>query len=181
MKNFQKDKPEVKGSISGKYLSGTDIKLINSDLSGVTVRVDGTPTDSKLDFVINASSPVAPGKVLKLGVSKKGQDGVKETDLAITYAAATPTLTKLDPATLTQGDQDKVVTLTGTNFLPGSTQVVVAPADGVTVTSVEVKDSKTLEAKVSVTATAATSNRQVTVVTPGGSSSGSTLTVEKKK
>ena len=181
MKNFQKDKPEVKGSISGKYLSGTDIKLINSDLSGVTVRVDGTPTDSKLDFVINASSPVAPGKVLKLGVSKKGQDGVKETDLAITYAAATPTLTKLDPATLTQGDQDKVVTLTGTNFLPGSTQVVVAPADGVAVSSVEVKDSKTLEAKVSVTATAATSNRQVTVVTPGGSSSGSTLTVEKKK
>ena len=180
MKNFQNDKPEVKGSISGKYLSGTDIKLLNTDLSGVTVRVDGTPTDSKLDFVVNSNLPVPPGKVLKLAVSKKGQDGVKETDVAISYSAALPTLTKADPTTLTQGDQDKVVTLTGTNLLPGSTQVVVAPADGVTVSSVDVKSSTSLEAKFTVTATASTSSRQITVVTPGGSSAGLALTISKK-
>jgi hypothetical protein len=181
MKNFQNDKPEVKGSISGRYLSGTDIKLLNSDLSGVSVRVDGTPTDSKLDFIVNSNLPVAPGKVLKLAVSKKGQDGVKETDVAISYSAALPTLTKADPTTLTQGDQDKVVTLTGTNLLPGSTQVVVAPADGVTVGSVDVKSSTSLEAKFTVTATASTSSRQITVVTPGGSSAGVALTIDKKK
>jgi hypothetical protein len=120
MKNFQNDKPEVKGSISGKCLLGTDIKLLNADLPGVTIRIDGTPTDQKLDFIINADHPVAPGKVLKIGVSKKGQDGVKETDLAVTYSPAAPTLTKVDPPTLTQGDQDKAVTLNGTNFLPGA-------------------------------------------------------------
>src|SRR5271165_4695895 len=94
MKNFQNDKPEVRGSISGKYLLGTDIKLLNNDLPGATIRVDGTPTDQKLDFVVNSSLPVAPGKVLKLGVSKKGQDTVKETAVAIQYAPNAPTLTK---------------------------------------------------------------------------------------
>jgi hypothetical protein len=180
MKNFQNDKPEVKGSISGKYLSGADIKLLNTDLPGVSVRVDGTPTDQKLDFIVNSTLPVAPGKVLKLAVSKKGQDGVKETDVAITYSAAAPTL-KADPISLTQGDQDKVATLTGTNFLPGSTQVVISSADGVTVGSVDVKSSTSLEAKVTVTATASTSNRQITVVTPGGSSAGVAVSIEKKK
>ncbi len=171
MKNFQNDKPEVKGSIAGKYLSGTDIKLLNSDLPGVSIRVDGTPTDSQLNFVINSDAPVAPGKVLKFGVSKKGQDTVKETDLAITYSAAAPTLTKVDPPTAMQGDQDKVLTLTGTNFFRGDTQVTVAPNDGVTVGSVDVKDSKSLEVKITVTATAPTTNRQLIVTTKGGSSS----------
>jgi len=180
MKNFQNDKPEVKGSISGKYLLGTDVKLLNSDLAGVTIRVDGTPTDQKLDFIVNSNLPVAPGKVLKFGVSKKGQDTVKETDVAIQYSPAAPTLTKVDPASLTQGDQDKVLTLTGTNFLPGSTQVLIVPTDGVAVASVDVKSSTSLEAKVAVTATAPTSSRQVSVVTGGGSSSGLAVTISKK-
>ncbi len=180
MKNFQNDKPEVKGSISGKYLSGTDIKLLNSDFPGVTVRLDGTPTDQKLDFVIDSNLPVAPGKVIKFGVSKKGQDTVKETDLAIQYSPAAPTLTKADPNTLSQGDQDKVLTLTGTNFLPGATQVLIVPANGVSVTSVDVKSSTSLEAKVTVAADAPASSRQISIVTAGGSSAGSALTIAKK-
>jgi hypothetical protein len=181
MKNFQADKPEVKGSISGKYLTGTEIKLLNSDLPGVAIRVDGTPSDQKVDFIVNSNLPVAPGKVLKLGVSKKGQDAVKETDVAITYSSAAPTLTKVDLPSLTQGDQDKVITLTGTNFLPSATQVLIAPTDGVTVASVDVKSSTSLEAKATVTSTAPTSGRQITVVTLGGSSSGLALTINKKQ
>jgi hypothetical protein len=100
--------------------------------------------------------------------------------VAIQYSPAVPILTKVDPAGLTQGDKDKVLTLTGTNFLPGSTQVLVVPTDGITVTSVDVKSSTSLEAKVSVADTAPTSSRQVSVVTGGGSSSGSALTISKK-
>ncbi len=180
MKNFQNDKPEVRGSVAGKYLSGTDIKLLNSDLTGVTVRVDGTPTDSKLDFVVNSTSPVPPSKVLKLGVSKKGVDGVKETDIAITYSAAAPTL-KTTTVSLTESDTDKALTLTGTNFLPGSTQVVITPADGITVGSVDVQGSTSLSTKVTVTATASTTtSRQLIIVTPGGSTPAVSFTVAKK-
>ena len=180
MKNFQTDKAEVKGSVSGKYLSGTDIKLMNNDLPGVTIRLDGTPTDQKLDFVVDSNLPVPPGKVLKFGVSKKGQDTVKETYLAIQYSPAVPTLSRVDPSTVSQGDQDKVLTLTGTNLLPGATQLVIAPGNDVNVTSIDVKSSTSLEAKVSVTAAAAASSRQLTVVTGGGSSSGLPFAINKK-
>jgi IPT/TIG domain len=179
MKKFQNDKPEVKGSISGNYLSGTDVKLLNSDLPGVKIRLDGTPTDQKIDFVVNSDSPVAPGKSLKIGISKKGQDTVKETDLAIQYASAAPTLTKITPNTVKQGDKDTVLTLTGTNFLPGANQVLCG-AD-CTASSVDVKSSTSLEAKITVTDTASTGARQVSVVTPGGSGNlASALTVNKK-
>jgi hypothetical protein len=70
MKKLEGDKPQVKGSISGSYLSGTDIKLLNSDLPGVSIRLDGTPTDKKLDFVVKSDHPISPGKFLKIGVSK---------------------------------------------------------------------------------------------------------------
>lgn len=180
MRKFQSDKPEVKGTISGNYLSGTDVKLLGTDLPHVSIRLDGSPTDKKLDFVVNSDLPIPPGKFLKIGVSKKGQDTVKETDVAIQYSAAAPTLTKVDPGALKQGDTDKVLKLAGTNFLPGATQVLCG--DGVTVTSVDVKDATSLEAKVTVADTAPATSRQVSVVTPGGtgSSSGSALTISKK-
>ncbi len=177
VRRLQGDTFGARGYILGDHLEGSAVDLLNStDLPGVFIRADGVPTGQKIDFVLTSALPIPPGKTLKIGVAKREA----EIDLAINYAAALSTLTKADPAALTQGDQDKVLTLSGTNFLPGATQVLITPTDGVTVTSVDVKSSTSLEAKVTVTATASPTSRQVTVVTPGGSSSGVPLTISKK-
>jgi hypothetical protein len=180
MKAFQNAHPEVKGSISGNYLSGTDLKLLNTDLNGVSIRLDGTPSDNRVDFVVSSELPLPPGKVLKIGVTKKGQETPREIDLAVQYSAAPPALTTVEPDTITQGDADKVLTLTGSNFLPGATQVVIVPSDGITVGAVEVSDSKTLTVKVTATDSAATTDRHINVMTAGGTGPGLTLKINKK-
>lgn len=177
MKKFQGDKSEVAGTVSGSFLSGSDITLLNKDLPGVGVRVDSL-TDQRLGFVVTSDLPLAPGTVLKLGVIKN--QTTKEVDVTVQYTAALPTLTKVDPAGAKQGDKDVVVALTGTNFLPAATQVVVTPAEGITVGAVTVKSSTSAEVKITVADAAPTTAKQMTVVTPGGSSSGQPFAVTKK-
>ena len=177
MKKFQSDKPEVTGTILGNSFSGSDIKLLNTDLQGVKIEA-GSVTDQRLNFVVSSDLPIAPGTILKLGVVKN--QTTKEVDITIQYPAAVPALAKADPNQAKQGDKELVVSLTGTNFLPGSTQVVVTPADQMTVGTVTVKSSTSAEVKISVANGATPNARQIAVMTPGGSSAGNAFTIIKK-
>jgi hypothetical protein len=179
MKKFQNDKLEVHGYISGNYLSGTDVKLLNQDLPGVSFRIDGTPTDQRLNFIVTSDVPIAPGKTLRIGVVKK--EMTKEVDVPVQYQTTTPTVTTVEPKELKQGDKDTILKLTGTSFLPGATQLLIAPPDGVTVGSIEVKNSKSLEAKISVDDKASTGKRLVSVKTFGQSSGTLEVTIVDKK
>jgi hypothetical protein len=178
MKKFAADNSEVKGYITGRYLVDTSVKLLNQDLVGTAIKLDGTPTDTRLNFIVNTTLPIEPNKTLKIGVVKK--DSTHETDLTISYHPDPPALEKTDPAAVTQGDKDKPVTITGTNFLPGAT---VQAGDGVKVMVPQdgVKNSKNLQATFTVDEQAAVGPRKVTVTTPGGSSTDNlTVTVQAK-
>src|SRR5260370_5657833 len=178
MEKFQNDKSQVKGYISGNYLSGTDVKLLNQDLQGASVRLDGTPTDQRLNFIVSSDVPMAPNSVLKIGVVKK--ETTKEVDVQVQYTAAIPTVTKIDPSEVKQGDKDKVLTITGTNFLPGS-QVLIDPPGGITV-PIDVKNSNStsLQVKITVADNAATGKRKAIVKTVGQTSETADLTIKKK-
>jgi hypothetical protein len=166
MKTFAHDNPEVKGYITGRYLADTSIKLLNQNLPGAAIKLDGTPTDTRLNFIVTSVLPIAPDTTLKIGVVKK--DGTHEMDLPISYHLDSPTVTNTDPPAVTQEDKDKPIKITGTNFLPGAT--VQVSGDGVTVTVPPdgVKNSKELQATYTVTKDAAAEQRNVTVTTPGG-------------
>jgi hypothetical protein len=180
MKKFAADNSEVKGYIAGQYLVNTSVKLMDQDPPGAAIKLDGTPTDTRLNFIVTSALPIAPGKTLKIGVVKK--DSTHEMDLTIQYRPDAPTVEKTDPAAVTQEDKDKSIKITGTNFLPGDTQVQVSD-DGVTITVAKdaVKSSKELQATYAVTKDATTTPRRVTIITSGGSSTSSvTITVQAK-
>lgn len=173
MKKFQSDNAEVNGYISGNYLTGTDVKLQNTDLPGAGIRLKGTPTDQRLEFTITSSAPVAPGQVLKIGVVKK--ETIKQADVTVQYMAAIPTLSAISPTSLKQGEQ-QTITLTGTNFLSGM-QLLISPADGITVGKIAVQNSTTAQVQLTVASTAKTVARNVSVQATGQPSGTQSLNI----
>jgi IPT/TIG domain-containing protein len=83
-----------------------------------------------------------------------------------TVAAATPTVASAAPNTLGQGASSVDVVLTGTNFAHGAT-VTVSGAE-VTVGTVTTTSSTSLTAAISVSSTAATTARNITVTNTDG-------------
>jgi hypothetical protein len=177
MKKFAADNPEVKGYLAGRYLADTSVKLLNQNLPGAAIKLDGTPTDTRLNFIVTSVLPIAPDTSLKIGVVKK--DGTHEMDLTISYHPDPPTVTNTDPPAVTQDDKDKPIKITGTNFLPGAT---VQAGDGITITVPPdgVKNSKEVQANYTVTKDAATGMRDVTVVTSAGVKGTGTAKLEVK-
>lgn len=88
MKKFREEKAEVSGYVSGNYLSGTDVKLLNTDLRTAAIRLNGTPTDQRLEFLVTTTAQVPSGTMLKIGVTKNGS--TKEYGLPITYSPVPP-------------------------------------------------------------------------------------------
>ena len=87
----------------------------------------------------------------------------------------TPTLSSIAPNDGDQGDS-VAVTLTGTNFVPGGTNVQVA-GGGVTVSGISVSGTTSLTATFTIDIGAATGARDVTVTTLAGTSGPVTFTV----
>ena len=176
MKKFQGDNVEVKGYVSGNFLTGTDVKILNQDIPGLGIRLDGSPTDQRLNFIISSTLPICPGTVIKIGMVKK--ETTKPVDITVQYSPALPTLTNV-AGPLKQGDKDATVTLTGTGFIPGCTDVEVTPLNTVKVGTVTVKSSQSLEVKLSPSDTApATAN--IAVKNKTGIGSTKPLTITKK-
>jgi hypothetical protein len=178
---FQNDNPVVKGTITGHYLADSSIKLLNDNLPGAGIKIDGTPTDTRLNFIVTSVLPIAPGNVLQIGVVKK--QSTQNISLAITYPANPPTIKEINPSCFTQGDTDVPITITGSNFLPGLTRVILVPSEGVSITLAPdaVKSSTKLQATCSVSAQAATGNRDVTIQTSSAPSAKYSVTVKVPK
>jgi len=85
-----------------------------------------------------------------------------------TVAAATPTATAITPDHLGRGATNVAVDITGTNFANGAT--VTISGSGVTVGTVTVNSSTDLTALISVSGSAATGARTVTVTNADGQS-----------
>lgn len=174
---FQNAKPEVKGSVIGRYLSDASISIVNSPVPGLTVEVEGTPTDRRLNFVVRSDQPVPPGTNLNFEVANK--NGVQNYSRTVNYQPALPTIKDITPAEGEQGESDIAVTITGTNFIPGMTRVIMQSGSRVTVEEVQVTSSTTIEAVLRIAEKAPARANQVRVANGGGQSAGSvTFTVK---
>jgi hypothetical protein len=128
LQKFDEAKPTVKGYISGRFLTGAAISLLNQDPKGLSVALDGTPTTDRVNFIVQSDKPVAPGTRLEFEVSNS--QGVQRYTKDILYMPDPPTLTTITPNSAKQG-ASATVTLTGTNFIPGAgnTRVNVSGSD----------------------------------------------------
>lgn len=176
--------PEVRGAVVGRLLSGAKIGLVGAVPEGVTVELDGTPDDRRLDFVIKSPKPIPPGTSLTFQVSN--EQGVQTIAHPLSYTPKPPTLTGVEPDPA-EGEAGSEVTLTlkGTNFIPNTgsnpraTHVVVQPGSGLRVASVDVTSATTLDVTLSISAGAPRADSRLRVSNAAGVSAQSvTFTVK---
>lgn len=160
--NFQDATPEVRGAVVGRYLSNATVSILNPPVDGMTVALDGTPSDRRLDFIIRSDQPIPPGTTLNFQVAN--ENGVQNIARTVNYQAGRPTITAIDPAEGERGETDLVVTITGTNFIPGMTRVVMQSGSRVRVEDVRVTSATTLEATFQIDDNAPLRANQVRVV-----------------
>lgn len=172
LKKFQNDKPSVSGYISGRFPPNTRLTLLNQEPTGLSVRLDGTPSSNRLNFIVESDKPVAPDTLLTFEVSN--DKTVQTITRRIRYMPDLPTITEISVPEGTVNTSVLDVEITGTNFIPGKTRVLVtgngvdAPEDSLTVMG-----ATKLKAKLRISQNAATTTRQVTIVNPAGESGGS--------
>lgn len=178
-KKFQADNSEVGGYVLGQFLSDSTVSLGEGTPDGMSISVDGTPTDTRLDFKIKSKKPVPPNKNLEFVVTK-GKNSTKFTR-TVQYLPDTPTLQKLDPSSGAPGSTAQI-TATGTNFLPDNTQVALSDGcSGVSLPNphATVTDSKTLTFSLQIDAKATQSTCKLKVMTFGNPSQEQSFAVNK--
>ena len=131
----------------------------------------GSATSLTASFVIDAAAATGARSVT---VTTAGGASGGQTFTINAPVPSAPTLTSVVPNLGTQG-ATVAVTLTGTNFVVGTTTVNVSGA-GVTVNSVVVGSSTSLTATFVIDAAAVIGARSVTLTTAGGTSGGQTFT-----
>jgi Tfp pilus assembly protein PilV len=139
---------------------------------GFNWSVSGLPIGSGLS--INSTTGLLSGTSNLTGtfsVTITAQDAAGATaskTFALTITPA-PTMNSLLPNALPQGATNQIVTVSGADFVSGAQ--VTFSGTGITVNSTTFVDAFTLNANVSIGATAATGLRNVTVINPDTSSS----------
>jgi len=173
---FKDDNFTVNGTIIGNFFSDSSIDLVNPP-KGLTVKLDGTPTDKQLKFVLTGTQPLVPNTALEFVIKSKSGDQAH-----IVYHVGTgvaPTLASIDPTTVKVG-QSTTVTLAGTGFLPDGMTIVFDPSAGLTAGSITFTSSKSIKFDLAVAATAAEGQRKLQVSSAGGLSAQSlTFSVSK--
>lgn len=168
MAKFQDDKPVVKGYVSGRFLSGTTVKLINTTPKGLSLTMDGAPTDTRVNFIIKSTMPVRPDTPLSF--QSANNQGVQNHGANVAYMPVVATLVgPAVPATGAKGNTVKVI-LNGTGFIPEVTRVVPLSGTGVSISSVDVKGGTQLEATVVIDAGASSGARTFAVDNGAGPS-----------
>jgi hypothetical protein len=168
LQNFEQDKPTVKGFLMGRFSKDAKINLLNQQPEGLSIKLDGTPSGNRLNFIIQSTQPVAPGTLLTFEVAN--DQAVQTTTRAVLYTPDLPTITDIDKDEGSTGSEVDVE-ITGTNFTPGKTRVLVN-GKGVRVPpdSVEVEGANKLKAKIVIEKGAALDERRITVTNPRGES-----------
>jgi hypothetical protein len=166
----------VNGTIIGNFFTDATVDLVNAPM-GLTVKLDGTPTDKQLKFILTGTQPLAPNSVIEFVV--KNKNGDQSHTVYHVGTGVAPTLTSMDPTTVTIG-QSATVTLQGTGFLPDGMTILLNPSAGLTAGSIEFTDSKTIKFDLAVAASAAEGSRTIRLSSPSGLSAKSlTFTVSK--
>lgn len=182
LKKFQVDKPVVKGYLTGRFSPEVKINLLNQEPEGLSIKLDGAPSNNKLKFIIESDRPVSTDTLLTFEVAN--EQAVQTTSRRIHYKVDAPTITEIKPAEGVRGTASLTVQITGTNFTRGKTEVLVSGA-GVRVLPGSVKvvegSSTKLTAQLVIDLDAPLNDRQVTVSNPTGGSAGSVIFTVKPK
>lgn len=155
--------------ITGQFfVSGTTVGL-----SGTGITVHGTTFDSSTQLTLDVSvASNASVGARDLTVTPGSGGGPAATfDDEVTVVPAPPTVTAFSHTVLAQGASSVSVTVNGTNFRTGDT--LSAGGSGVTFSSVSVTSSTTLTASCSVSGSAATGLRDLTVTRAAAEGGGS--------
>jgi len=135
---------------------------ISGPSTGVTAKVTGTV--SSTTFVVDVTVP-ATAKTGKYSVSVlNGNYGIGGCSSCLTIETI-PSVTAFSPTKVAKGATGVSVTITGTKFLSGAT--VSSSNTGVSFSSITLKSSTSITAKMSVKSTASTGAVNVTVGDPG--------------
>jgi hypothetical protein len=132
----------------------------------MTIELDGTPTDTRLEFTMKSKVPVPPNQNLELVVTK-GKSSTKFTR-AVQYLPDQPTLGALDPPAGSRGEKLEIKG-TGTNFLPGNTRALITECTGVSLANqqADVRDSKSLTFSIQIDSAAGSGKCSISVMTLG--------------
>jgi len=176
---FQQDNFTVKGSVIGNFFAKATIDLV-SPPKGLTVKLDGAPTDTTINFILSDSTPIPSNTVLEFAIKGTTGDPTHIT-YRVSYTATKPVLKSATPIPLTVKAGDSTsVTLTGSNFLPEGMTVVLDPSAGITVGPITFTSSTEIKFNVTATAAATSDTRTLKLSGPGGLSDTSiNLTVTK--
>ena len=166
MKKFQNDNAVVKGYVLGQFLSDSKPSLGEGTPDGMTIELDGTPTDTRLEFTMKSKVPVPPNQNLELVVTK-GKSSTKFTR-AVQYLPDQPTLGALDPSAGSKGEKLEIKG-TGTSFLPGNTRALITGCTGVSLANqqADVRDSKSLTFSIQIDSAAGSGKCSISVMTLG--------------
>jgi hypothetical protein len=151
-------------TITGTLLAGTS--AVNVSGSGITV----SSVIAVSATTVTATFTIAPNATLSArNVTITTPAGTTNAVTFTVVAPPAPTLALIAPNSGVRGSAAAVV-LTGTNFVTGSTVVITAPTNGVSVGGVAVVNSTTITATVTSSASAVIGSVNLSVVTVGGSS-----------
>jgi hypothetical protein len=175
---FQQDNFTINGTITGNFLTNATVQLADPVPAGLSVKLDGTPTDSLIKFVLTGTKPVLPHQILIFAVSGVTGDPGKVT-FEVNYSPPAPEPTKVtpDPCTIKAGSSVSVM-VTGKNFLGDATKVFLSKspnggATGLTPGSVTVDSSTEIKLDLAAGASATSGNYDLRVMSLGGPSTGS--------
>ena len=150
------------------FFSPATINFGGTGITATNVIVTSTTTITAT-FVIAANAPLGSQNI------SVTSSGVTTATVSFNVIPALPTLTTVSPNSGIQGTNVNV-TLTGTNFIAGST-IAVAPGTGITVVGTTVMNATTITATFQVTAAAPLGAQSVTVMTAGGTTASRSFTV----
>ena len=171
---FRESTPTVRGFVVGQFLTDSELSL-GTGGEGMTVEINGVPTNDRIDFILHPNKPVSPNHEIEFVVKK---DKVKRKYTAtVTYQARTPSISEVEPAEAYQGEGKVDVRITGEHFAIGAT----ISTDGLEKIGEETVISST-EMKMTVKVTAETAVRSYgfAVTTSGGTSEPKTFAIMQK-
>jgi Bacterial Ig domain len=165
----------VRGTSVSVTLSGANFSTLDT---GSTVNVSGTGVTVSDVSVQNSTTMTATLTIAATAAATTRTVSVTTAGFTtgtvnfVITSPPPPTLTAISPASHTRGGGAFPVTLTGSNFTAGSTVAVSGGfGGGVFVTGVTVTSSTTITANFIILGGAPQTSRNVTVTTPGGTSS----------
>jgi hypothetical protein len=171
---FQQDNFTINGTITGSFLANATVQLADPVPAGLSIKLDGAPTDSLIKFVLTGTKPVLPHQILIFAVSGVTGDPGKAT-YEVNYSPPAPEPTKVvpDPCTIKAGTSVGV-TVTGKTFLGDATKVFLfKPTTGLTPGSVTVDSSTEIKLDLAASATAVPGSYELRVMSLGGPSTSS--------